>query len=164
MNPSHRRFYAFTATALALFTLGCLVILFAFVPRWQQQPPAEFIQWFGQHGKTIGAVMLPLEMIPFVLSLRALVKSRAARNTTGPWVCVNLCNAAILALFVFYFLPVNGAFMNGAMPLPEVPEALHDWQRFHVIRTILSALAVLFSARALTSLRRQQPDPLPLSR
>ena len=164
MNPSKRNFYAVTVMALALFALGCLVILFVFVPKWQQQPPVEFLQWFAQNGKTIGVIMLPLEMIPLVLSVAALIKSRAVRRTMGPWLLVNLCNVAILALFVFYFLPVNRAFMAGSMPLLEVPAALREWQHFHSIRTVLAGLAVLFSGQALSTLLRHKSDALPVSK
>ena len=163
MNPSNRKFYAVTASALTLFTLGCMVILFFFVPKWQQQHPAEFLQWFAQNSKIVGAIMLPLEMIPLVLSVAALIKSRAARNTTKPWLLVNLCNVAILAMFVFYFLPVNRAFMEGSMSLLEVPQALKDWQHFHSIRTVLSLLSVLFSSLSLSTLLRQKPDVLSVS-
>jgi hypothetical protein len=137
--------------ALSLFAAGCLVILFVFIPMWQQSAPAEFLQWFADHGKTVGMVMLPLEMAPLMLTLVSYIRSRGAHGTKPTWLLLaNICNGIILVMFFAYFLPVNAAFMNGSMPLGEVEGALKYWQFFHIIRTILSLLAVFFSGLALT--------------
>jgi TRAP-type C4-dicarboxylate transport system permease large subunit len=143
--------YVMATTALSLFTAGCLVILFVFVPMWQQLDPAAFLQWFADYGKTVGMVMLPLEMAPLMLSLVSYFRSRNEPNTRNSWLLLtNICNVIILLMFIVYFLPVNGAFIDGSMPLQEVPGALKYWQFFHTIRTAVSLLAVIFSALALT--------------
>ena len=59
-------------------------------------------------------------------------------------------------------MPLNAAFMEGTMPLTDVPKALRDWQFFHGIRTILSLLAVLFSGKTLSILLRQRANTLPM--
>ncbi len=144
--------YAATTLALAIFTMGCLVILFVFVPMWLESGPREFLQWFTRNGKTIGAFMLPLEIIPLLLSLIAYLRSRRAGKPTSTWLLLsNSCNFIILGMFLMYFLPLNSAFMNGTLPVDQVPQALKEWQLFHVYRTILSLLAVIFSGLAYRS-------------
>jgi hypothetical protein len=161
MNQSKHMLYAVTTLALAIFTMGCLVILFVFVPMWLESGSREFLQWFARHGKTIGAFMLPLELIPLLLSLIAYIRSSKAGKPFTTWLLLtNSCNFLILGMFILYFLPLNSAFMNGTMPVDQVPEALKEWQLFHIYRTILSLLAVIFSGIAykasLTTIRNKE--------
>jgi len=139
------KLYAATTTALTLFAIGCLVILFVYVPMWQNSEPAFFINWFAANGKAIGMVMLPLEMAPLMLSLVTLVKFRKL-NPQGDtfFLLANTCNFIILVLFLVYFLPANAAFMDKSLPLVEVKEALAEWEVYHVIRTALALLSAFF--------------------
>lgn len=156
MKQSNFNLYTVTAIALSVFAGGCLVVLLGFVPMWKQLQPAEFLQWFSENGKTIGVIMLPLEMIPFTLSVRSYLKLRKTQGSSRTMLLLaNICNMIILAMFFMYFLPVNASFLDGSMPFEKVSEALNNWQYFHLNRTILSILAAIFGILAIAPAKQK---------
>lgn len=136
--------YPLAIAGLSLFSAACIVILVVFVPMWQNTYPGEFLQWFSDHGKTVGMIMLPLEIAPLVLTLICYLKLRRIKGTGSmALLLANLCNFAILYMFIVYFLPLNASFMDNSIPVKDVSDALKYWESLHTIRTILSLVAVM---------------------
>lgn len=155
MRQSNFNLYSLNVIALSVFAVACLVILIVFVPMWQQLEPGNFLQWFNEHGKTVGIIMLPLEMIPLILSLRSYLKLRKLPGASGKLMLLsNICNIIILTLFFIYFLPVNAAFMDGSMAAEKVRGSLSLWQFVHIIRTVLAFVATVFAMTTIASLNK----------
>jgi hypothetical protein len=141
--------------AQSLFAVACLVILIDFVPMWQNLSPSTFLQWFADHGKDVGKVMLPLEIMPLMLSLNCYIRSAKQHDPIMKKLFSTcICNFVILAMFFLYFLPLNSSFMNQSLHIAEVRQALADWQFFHVIRTIIAFIAAMFSLLSVMPVRQ----------
>lgn len=150
MKQSKLLVHQLATIALSMFSAGCLIILVVFVPAWQESDPAKFLDWFSDHGKTIGMIMLPLEIAPLMLTLISYVKFRTPDGGKRiVLLLANICNFTVLYMFIVHFLPINASFMDNSMPLEKVPAALKQWEFLHTLRTILSLLAVIFSILAL---------------
>jgi hypothetical protein len=140
-SPTPKLFVVAT-TALTLFAAGCLIILWVFVPMWQQAAPAEFLNWLSRNGKKVGAVMLPLEMAPLFLSLFAYVKAKRQNQPFSSWLAaINILNLCMISLFFLYFLPVNARLMDGTIALNKVGDTLLSWKTLHLVRTGLAMVA-----------------------
>ena len=133
---------------LALFALGCLIILFYFVPMWQAMQPELFLQWFSANGIIIGMIMLPLEMAPLVMCLVLLIKNMHDVSSKRFALLVNSSNLLILVLFLVFFLPANNNLMDPNSNPAIVPSILSDWKWFHSVRTMLAIASFTFSVLA----------------
>src|SRR5690606_41747976 len=71
--------------------------LFRSIPFWHSLNPNELMLWFNHYGARVGITMLPMQIIPFILSIYAYVSVRK-RNEDGKglWLWVNVSNIIIL--------------------------------------------------------------------
>ena len=129
----------------ALFTGGCIVILFVLVPFWQQSPAEDFLSWFSTYSTNIAMTMLPLEVIPLILStVICYVAFRQKEDNRKWWLYNLLSNIAILLLFFVYFMPANSSMSLGTITIEQVANEIAKWEKYHIARTALTALSIMF--------------------
>ncbi|WLD23531.1 DUF1772 domain-containing protein [Flavobacterium dauae] len=147
--------YISTIALLGLFAGGSITILFIIVPFWHSLTPNELMLWFNHYGARVGITMLPMQIIPFILSIYAYISVRK-RNEDGKglWLWVNVSNIIILIMLLAYFLPINFQFVNQTMNPNEVPSELIRWEIIHIARTILTVLSAILAIIAYFKLVR----------
>jgi hypothetical protein len=145
-----------TIVFLSLFAGAAIFVLFVMVPAWKYMDPEEVMNWFKNLGSTIGLVMMPMEIIPLILSGVLFMKLRRENSRASHmWMWVNCLNVAVLISFFVYFLPVNMQFINGTMAAQAIPAELDTWKMVHALRTIAIVLSVIIAIRAF----RRQTHP-----
>lgn len=151
--------YTTTIALLGLFSGGSITILFIVVPFWHSLLPQELMLWFTHYGAKVGITMLPMQIIPFILSIYSYFLAKK-RNQEGQslWVWVNVSNIIILIMLLAYYLPVNIQFVNQAMDPASVPAELIRWEQIHVARTILTVLSTVLGIVAYTKLVKNSSD------
>jgi hypothetical protein len=121
------------------------LIRVAFVPFWQGLPPGEFRAWFRQHGRKVGAVMIPLGASAMLTSIVAAVlepkrSSRACAAAT----------ASVVAITLAVNEPANERFWSEEpMTDQQTTELLRRWERWHNARVVLGAVALGAAVRRL---------------
>lgn len=147
--------YISTIALLGLFTGGNIIIWFIVLPFWQSLPANELMQWFHNYGPRVGITMLPMQIIPLVLSIWAynLVRKKDIEGK-GLWLWVNVSNVTILIMFLVYYLPVNLQFVNQTMNPNVVSSELVRWEIIHIARTILAVLSTVLAIIAYFKLVR----------
>jgi hypothetical protein len=150
----HKKIYSWTISFLALFAGGSITVLFILVPIWQSLAPEEVLAWFANFGARVGITMVPMQVIPLVLSIYAWYIS--ADTVRLLWLMTNVSNGIILLMLLIYFLPVNFSFVNGTISLEDVSSELVTWEIIHVIRTFLTIISVVFAVMALLKLENEQ--------
>jgi hypothetical protein len=139
-----------TLSLLSAFAGGCLIVLFVLVPFWQNSTAEIFLSWFTTNSKAVGLTMLPMEVFPLITcAILYFVARRQKMSNQILWLLTNICNLIILAIFIVYFLPTNTAMASGTFSADKVSAELQQWKTMHIIRTILSALAVVFCGLAI---------------
>lgn len=148
--------YITTIALLGLFAGGSITILFIIVPFWHSLTPNELMIWFSQYGARVGITMLPMQIIPFILSIYTYISVRK-KNEHGSnfWLLVNVSNIIILIMLLAYFLPINFQFVNQTMNPSEVPSELIRWEIIHIARTILTVLSTVLAIIAYFRLTRK---------
>ena len=142
--------YIWTIASLSLFAGGSITILFIFIPFWYSLQPTELMQWFTDFGPIVGITMLPMQIIPLLLSAYSYILSKKRKEEYKKlWLFVNLSNVFILIMFFAYFLPVNFLFVNQTMHPGDVTNELIRWEIMHVARTILSVLSFVIAIAAI---------------
>lgn len=132
-------------TTHALFTGGCFLILFVLVPFWQQSSAENFLSWFSVNSSNIAITMLPLEVIPLLLSVITYSITFKNKDNSRKWWFFNLLsNIAILLLFFVYFMPANSSMHSGTIAIENVANELVKWEKYHIVRTFLTILSILF--------------------
>lgn len=138
--------YISTIALLGLFAGGSITILFIIVPFWHSLPAEELMLWFHNYGARTGITMLPMQIIPFILSIYAYFSVRKRdEDGKGLWLWVNVTNIIILIMLLAYFLPINFQFVNQTMNPNEVPSELIRWEIIHIARTILTVLSTVLA-------------------
>lgn len=157
-------FYITTIALLGLFAGGSITILFIIVPFWYSLTPAELMLWFNHYGVRVGITMLPMEIVPLLLSIYAYFSLRK-RNEGGKalWLWVNISNIIILVMFLAYFLPVNFQFLNQRMDPAEVSKELVRWELIHITRTILAVLSTVLAILAYSKLVKNTKTQYPIT-
>lgn len=147
--------YISTIALLGFFAGGNIIIWFIILPFWQSLPASELMQWFNNYGPRVGITMLPMQIIPLILSIWAynLVRKRDIEGK-GLWLWVNVSNVIILIMFLAYYLPVNLQFVNQTMNPNDVPSELVRWEIIHIARTILAVLSTVLAIIAYFKLVR----------
>jgi len=147
--------YISAIALLGLFAGGNIIIWFIILPFWQSLPANELMQWFSNYGPRVGITMLPMQIIPLILSIWAynLTRKRDIEGK-GLWLWVNVSNVVILIMFLAYYLPVNLQFVNQTMNPDDVPSELVRWEMIHIARTILAVLSTLLAIIAYFKLVR----------
>ncbi|SHG70821.1 anthrone oxygenase family protein [Chryseobacterium sp. OV279] len=129
----------------SLFTGGCLVILFVLVPFWQKSNPEDFLLWFSINSPNIAKIMLPLEVIPLILSVLTFYLVNKQKDETRKWWLLNLAaNVIILLLFFIYFMPANSSMSSGTIMKNQVKSELMKWEMIHLMRTVLTGISTIF--------------------
>jgi hypothetical protein len=138
--------YILTTALLALFAGGSIIVLFILIPFWQTLEPNALMEWFQHFGSQMGFVMLPMEMIPLLLSVYVWFIARKT-NEEGKnlWLCVNVCNAIVLLMLFLYFIPVNLSFIHKIMLPENVAGELVRWKMIHAMRTIFILLSMVLA-------------------
>jgi hypothetical protein len=133
--------YIWTIALLGLFAGGAIVVLFILVPFWQELSPDGVMVYFQDYGTRIGFTMLPMEMIPFILSVICYFTSRKANDAgKNVWLCIIISNVIILAMLVVYFIPVNLSFIHKAILPENVADEMVKWKVIHAARTALTVM------------------------
>lgn len=134
--------YYLTIALLGLFAGGCITIMFIIVPFWFTLAPENLMQWFTDFGARTGITMLPMQIIPLILSVVAFFRAKKDHpESKKMWVVVNLSNFLILVSFFAYFLPVNISFAEHSVAAGDVNSRLEQWQLMHIARTVLSVIS-----------------------
>ena len=133
--------YTLTIALLSVFAGGCLTILFIIVPFWYTLSPTGLMDWFAAFGPRVGITMLPMEIIPLVLSVGCWFRSKKEGANPKEWMVVSISNLLMLLSFFVYFLPVNFSFVSHKLNASEVGPELVRWEIMHIGRTILSILS-----------------------
>ena len=142
-----------TVALLGLFAGGCITVMFILLPFWHSLSPSELMQWFHGYGPTIAATMLPMQIIPFLLSIYIYL---SLRKTSGRgkklWLWVNASNVIVLIMLLAYFLPVNIELVNQTMNPNNVSSELARWELIHALRTGLTIVSVVLAVIACSAL------------
>jgi hypothetical protein len=141
--------------SLSLFSGAFLFIAFVVVRFWQAVKPDTFLNWMSDHFFRFPALMVPLNMVALLLTIAAFGtawKSRpASRIPLGlSMVCIFACTLT----YPIYFAGANAEFLNRAITLPLIGDAIHTWATWHWVRTGLAIAALTFSSWSLF----QQPS------
>jgi hypothetical protein len=138
-----------TTAFLSILAGGAILILFILVPFWQTLSPDAFMEWVKNFGNRLGFTMLPMEMIPFLLSIAAyFVAKKANDGGKNLWLGVMVCNVIVLAMLLIYFIPVNLSFINKTIAPENVPGELVKWKMIHTARTIFIVLSMVLGILA----------------
>lgn len=138
-----------TVVFLSLFAGAAIFVLFVMTHAWKYMGLVEAASWFRNFGSLMEGVMLPLEIIPLILSGILFLRLRKASSPASHmWLWVNCLNVATLASFFIYFLPVNVAFIDNTIHANEIAGELQRWQIVHAFRTLAIVLAVIIAMRA----------------
>ena len=115
------------------------------VPLWQGLPPDEFRAWFRQHGRKVGAVMIPLGASAAATTLAAAV----FEPRRGSKACA-AATAGVVAITLAVNEPANERFWSDEpMTNEQTTELLNRWERWHNARVALGAVALIAAVRRL---------------
>ena len=118
---------------------------------WMSLPPAEFLDWFAQHGELVKRA-IPWVVIPTVIGLiGALWHDWRRPAARGLWLAASACILAVLGFTMGYFVPHNAAFASKTVPLDQVGTQLDAWLLMHNIRI---GLALAASALGIAAINR----------
>ncbi|MBN5182473.1 DUF1772 domain-containing protein [Serratia marcescens] len=116
---------------------------------WKSLPPAEFLDWFGQHSEGIKSA-IPLVVVPSIIGLiGSLFCNWKVPMARYLWLSAGACIIAVLILTAAYFVPVNAAFASKAIPIVQVPAKLDNWLLVHNFRIALALAAAVLGVVAI---------------
>ena len=145
-----------TTMLLGLFAGGCIAVMFVIVPFWHSLSAGELMLWFHNYGPTVAITMLPMQIIPFLLSLYIYFSLRKNNSSDKSlWFWINISNILILLMLLAYFIPVNVEFVNQTMNLDKVPEELTRWGMIHAARTGLTVCSAVAAVAACATVIRR---------
>jgi len=141
--------YLMTIALLAFFAGGAIFVLFVLLPFWQSLEPEALMDWFRNFGSRLGIIMMPMEILPLILSVCAWFIAKKNKNAgRNLWAWVNVLNIIILSMFFVYFLPVNLEFINKTADPAGVPAEMIKWKMIHGIRTLFTILSTVLAVLA----------------
>jgi hypothetical protein len=132
--------------SLSLFSGAFLFIALVVVRFWQAVKPDVFLSWMSDHFFRFPALMVPLNMVSLLLAIAAFGtawKSRPANRIPLGLSLISIFACTIT--YPIYFAGANADFLNRAIALPLIDDAIHTWATWHWGRTGL-AIAALTSA------------------
>lgn len=134
--------YLWSTALLALFAGGSITILLVLIPFWQSLQPNAIMVWFGDFGPLVGITMVPMQIIPLILSVYAYFLARKSKaGDTKLWLWIIGFHIIILIMLFAYYLPVNFSWVNKTMNPDHVLAEMKRWKLLHIARTILSILS-----------------------
>ena len=141
-----------TVAALGIYAGAMLTEGFVLVPYWRALSPEQFFAWYAEYDDRLFAFFGTLTMLMVALAIATAVVSILER-APGRWfslVAAALAVAAVL-MFPLYFQHANASFSAATVPPGELAAELLRWQQWHMLRVVLSVLALL---AAVLSVRR----------
>jgi hypothetical protein len=143
---------ALTVATLGIYAGAMLTEGFVLVPYWRSLPPQQFFDWYAAYDDRLFAFFGTLTIVMAALAIATAVVSILER-APGRWFSVIAAALAVAAVLMFplYFQRANASFSAATLPPSELPAELLRWQRWHVVRVVLSVLALL---AAVLSVRR----------
>ena len=106
--------------------------------------PDKFLDWFGEHGPTLGRTLFPLDVAGTLFAMRAFVGApKSTSKSRRLWGLSSLCSGATVMLLPIYFVGANTRLLNKAIAGSEVTTELAAWSRWQWLRTVLALLAVV---------------------
>ena len=143
---------ALTVATLGVYAGAMLTEGFVLVPYWRSLPPQQFFDWYAAYDDRLFAFFGTLTVLMAALAISTTVVSILER-APGRWFSVIAAGLAVAAVLMFplYFQHANASFSAATLPPSELPAELLRWQRWHVVRVVLSVLALL---AAVLSVRR----------
>jgi hypothetical protein len=159
MNNLARILNFLSVVSLGLFSGAFLFIAFVVVRFWQAVEPDVFLSWMSDHFFRFPALMVPLNMVALLLTIAAFVTAWRSRPTSRiplglSVICIFVCTLT----YPSYFAGANAEFLNRAIALPLIGDAIHTWATWHWVRTGLAIAALTFASWGLLALPRNQED------
>jgi Domain of unknown function (DUF1772) len=133
--------------ALSLFSGAFLFIAFVVVRFWQAVEPDTFLNWMSDHFFRFSALMVPFNMVALLLTIAAF--STAWKSRPESRIPLGLSLISIFACTItypIYFAGANAEFLNRAIALPLIDDAIHTWATWHWGRTGLAIAALTCSS------------------
>lgn len=144
---------ALTVAALGIYAGAMLTEGFVLVPYWRSLPGEQFFAWYAEYDDRLFAFFGTLTVLMVALAVATAVVSILER-APGRWFSVVAASLAVAAVLMLplYFLHANASFAAATLQSSELPAELLRWQRWHVVRVVLSLFALL---AAVLSVRRE---------
>jgi hypothetical protein len=147
MNNLARILNLLSVISLSLFSGAFLFIAFVVVRFWQAAEPDIFLSWMSDHFFRFPMLMIPLNMVSFLLAIAAFGTAWKSRPTNRiPLGLSLICIFACSITYLIYFAGANAEFLNRAIALPLVGDAIHTWATWHWVRTGLEIAALIFAS------------------
>lgn len=136
-----------SVVSLSLFSGAFLFIAFVVVRFWQAVEPDVFLSWMSDHFFRFPVLMVPLNMISLLLAIASFGTTWKPQPASRIPLGLSLISIfACTITYPTYFAGANAEFLNRAIELPQMPEAIQTWATWHWIRTGLAIAAVSFAS------------------
>jgi hypothetical protein len=133
--------------ALSLFSGAFLFIAFVVVRFWQAVEPDTFLNWMSDHFFRFPALMVPLNMVALLFTIATFGTAWQSRPISRiPLGLSVICIFACTITYPIYFAGANAEFLNRAIALPLIGDAIHTWATWHWVRTGLAIAALIFAS------------------
>lgn len=133
-----------SVACMSAFAGGCLVVSTVLVPSWRAMDSDRFLEWFGEHGPTLGRTLFPLDIAGTVFTVHAFLGARKGpAKRRWLWGLASLCSGATVGLLPLYFAGANTRLLNKTIAGSDVTTELAAWSRWQWLRTGLAGLAVV---------------------
>ena len=143
MNNLARILNLLSVVSLSLFSGAYLFIAFVVVRFWQAVEPDIFLNWMGEHFFRFPTLMIPLNMISLLITIAAFGTAWKSYPTSRISLGLSLiCIFASTLTFPIYFAGANAEFLNRAIALPQIGDAIRTWATWHWLRTGLAIAAL----------------------
>ncbi|MEM7169842.1 MAG: DUF1772 domain-containing protein [Pseudomonadota bacterium] len=126
------------------FSAGLLVTSMVIVDSWGQMEPAAAVDWFATYGRRLGLVMAPMGGLAMIFSLIAFISTvRSKDDSKGKlvWLFASTCAVGTMVLLPLYFVEANTLFFDKTIALTQVPDEVHRWTTWNLVRAGLSIAA-----------------------
>jgi hypothetical protein len=159
MNNLARILNLLSVISLSLFSGAFLFIAFVVVRFWQAAEPDIFLSWMSDHFFRFPMLMIPLNMVSFLLAIAAFGAAWKSQPTNRiplglSVVCIFTCSIT----YPIYFDGANAEFLNRAIALPLIGDAIHAWATWHWAGTGLAIAALTFGSWGLLVSSGNQED------
>ena len=143
---------------LKLLSVACLGIYsgamltegFLNVPYWRSLPPAEFFSWYAANDQRLIGYFRPLTVLTAVVTILAALASHASGDPSRVGLTVSaVLMIVMIAMFLAIFRGLNESFAHASVAAADLPAALARWSSWHVLRVVLSFVALASSLLAL---------------
>lgn len=145
--------------SLSLFSGAFLFIAFVVVRFWEAVEPDVFLNWMSDHFFRFPALMMPLNMVSFLLTIAAFGTAWKSRPTSRIPLGLSLIFIFACTLtYSIYFAGANAEFLSRAIALPLIGDAIRTWAVWHWARTGLAIAALTFASWGLLISPKDRDD------